>query len=1061
MAEKIKYMITVLDKNSNPMNISDYFMGGEVTEALDSPSTARFEFVDKNSIIENALQYTGTFPIEFRAKTGSIQYYTRIFIGEVENVDITIDPDGTKKTSFNAYGAPSIRYGYLSPNQIMIGDCDFGQIFTGSPTINFVKGGITWSETWSADSMGNYPNGLLYDTGFTFSSLSVRDFFTSTVDVPIQMKLGVNRKLDYLKEIIEPYDLHFYLDEGCFTGDTVSDKRFRLLTSPEGPEWEFADWFTFSIGKNVNTLNKRISLADYSDKIIAVSDGDSSVFAIEGDGKHELFFSMNAEDNQTARDIALKQYAMNNIIPKSLNITTLPCPNKKPGVADFEESYMIGKRIIIENTDSSLETASVYQINQKFEVDRWTTNFVLSRERPNEYKVIGEITEELERIDKEGLTGKAYIKTNVPTGSEYSYGLKTYGDINGDYYPCAIGLGTSGDSSSHWNGIGGRVLTPDSYFGGPIAIRPLLSTPIVDNITSTDVNLTTTSVWANFAGQDGVGLVREIVLFANNQPGGIPYRVLQTYSFNTSAIFEYGMTNSNEVTMSQMVRGFWPLGLKKVRIQSPVTNSNVYAWKAKDASTAKEIWWKDVEESPLAEDWMRTASPSLGANLLNASVWTQDIDSNEGTYLLRSSASNIPQILLEFTVPVPFAKNFVSGIMTNISVMSRIYSDSIGWLNCSTSLKIWNNNLNIWQPCGPGDAGTFSQEDSTERLRHLNNIWDIDSMSDVIDGDDIIRFLIATVPHPTYPDKSTYSLELNYFDLLYSWRTRYSDTDMNTGTENPTVCELVPFDAVRESFHLSFTPVEILGIWLDGSYTGTEETGFTFQPSGTNFISRFNARDLKLGGAEVFTAYEQDYALLAEDVRVVQGAQGVTAEVREINEHFYNGWFSVFTPEERYRLFSQSNAYFSYSTKRIVTKENDYIDACRIVTDAAYGGSRSDLIVKLNGAPPLGSTMIIEYDAVGPEMSPSAHSEYLDYRGVIAGRALMATDSSVREGMNKNENVTFNIQAVLDGAYYPSVATPVIQSTASGMGMCILAGDQRRRAMEHKIAWLEMLGNTG
>lgn len=1066
--DRMKYKILVYGKDGTIMDLSKYFMGGQITEGLDAPATARFEFMDKYGIIENYMGYTGTFPIEMRVRTNSTGSFVRAFLGDVENVDVSIGPEGDRKTSFNAFGSPTFRHNYISPNQAMIGNCDFGTLFTGTPNITYSSGNKTWSTTWGSDSAGNYPNGLLYDSGYSYSANSIVDAYPGISDVPIQVKSGAFKKLDYIKEILNPYDYHFYLDDGAFTSASPR-QLFRLLKGDDS-SWDWCDWFRFQFGSNINSFEKRIRLADVSDKIIVVGTNDTDVFAIEGSGTHEYFYSAEAKDLQTARQFSIQQLEMNSIVPKSVKVTTLPVANKNPTESDDSEDCLIGHRVDVYDTNSDpLETCSVFEMTQNFDVDRWTTDFVLSRERPTDVKLFNEIRDDIKRLNDEGVSGRVYLRADMGTGSEYYLGLLLYSasNYNGDYYPCAIGLGTSGDTTTHTNGFGGKTLPPDSYFAAPIAIRALIDPPQIDNITSTDADKITTSAWVAFPARHGLGLVKEIVMFANNlAPGGQLYTVSQTNSCMGSSLIETPYPNA-EITSSGIVRGFWPVALTSVNLLAKQASASAWGWKAKDATVAKEMWWQrylnDTDSDPVKTgSWWKDGEAITDSK--NMSVWTNYFTSSDCEHVVNARAPNVPQVLLEFTSPVPFSKMFASRIGVNASALVRIWSDKWGWDTASWAVRIWNNSSSAWEPIDVSKC-TFSQDAAgwpnnlTRSVHSIDTTYDSTgtAISNFIDDKNIMRFLIYVVADDAWygtgggagaPYDATYSLHLNYFDVVYEWTSRYDNGNLNTGTDHPSIIEQVVFDIDRESFKLSFQPVKIEGLWLDGSWSGQ-----TWVPSGENLISRFNARDLALGSKEVFTSYQQDFLVTGTDASCAEGYCSSYDVIR-----FAQKWSSVFTDAERLKLRTQANAIISYSTNQSnAVTPLDYKEAFHIEWVPASAGSRSNLVMKWEGAPPMGNSYVYKYSSVGPEILSDSPGVQL-YKGVIAGRAVMSTDSSIREGINKNGLTIFDIHTVLDGAYYPNVSNPPTKSTKGGIGFTLPSGDDAKNWLEKKLMRLELLG---
>jgi hypothetical protein len=520
--QNIKFKVIAINSKGT-YSLEKYFLGGDNSLQINDVPTSRIVLSDKNRVLSNIpngyISPTETFWVAVSASTDSGGTWERTSIGLAENYNITLNPSGERQVELIMYDAPEMRHNYTTPNQICLGDCDIGQLFVGTATASD-------GTSWSMDSRGNYPNGLLYDTNFSYSSRA--DFFPDVNDVPMRLGYNNEMKIDTIKNWLSDYGMSFILD--CRNG------LFYVKQNPYVEKYPFSG-IVLQVGDNINKLQKKIDLGGYKDAITVVST-QNGVFDIYGDGSKERLLT----DNN------LISYKGARVQSKRLFNSTREIPAQFGAVIPPTNQFLIGQSVIIRELDGDEETASVVGMNQKYDGNRWETDLVLDEPSYSVAKSIIDIQDALGKQSSGDLEGQAFIRVSSGA-SEFAQVNPTVGNI------CAVGFGLTSDTDSS-----GSVST-QSGIETPIIIKGLSG-----YISDSDDDGNIFSAYSQLASDEGNGLIRQIVLLGNTNIPNQELRYLTTSVQWYRPVTEWnaGQTNSTPFILKGTTSNKYLLDLNEI-----------------------------------------------------------------------------------------------------------------------------------------------------------------------------------------------------------------------------------------------------------------------------------------------------------------------------------------------------------------------------------------------------------------------------------------------------------------------------------------------------------------
>ena len=982
--QDIKYKIRAITNDNATISLGRYFQGGDINYAANAVPSAEFKFSDKNETLSNGLlSPTTTFYIDFSASTDSGETYNKLFSGYVEDYSEELSPDGTQNITILAYDAPSIRYNYATPNQICMGDCDFGPLMTG--TISASDG-----TSWNSDSKGNYPNGLLYDTDFSLSTDSVTNLFVGEHDVPLRLSYNLGRKLEIIKTWIEPYGLNFWLN--------TIDNTFHLVTSSRISPFVFGgNDRNLIIGTNINSMKQTKNLSKRSDAFSVIGN-NNSVHHTYGTGTIE---SLSQESDiysyEAAYNLAKRRYQLSTGTENSWIIQIPP----------ISENYVGTSLHIFDKTgNAKLLYGSVLEQQHNFSSDRWDTQLTLENKRITEAKTLLQTREELIKQKEDKLSGVVYLRASSGESIWHSLSSASPGNI------CAIGFGHTFDTNST-----GSYKT-NSGIGEPMIIKPL------DDYIS--VSIYTHSAYCTLNPSEANGLIREIVLFANtnsnnnlnsisetiswdreegawnNESSSSPYRALITSSYRY--LVKVDSINILAPGFGEICYPMIPLDATVKYITDLAVNSLIPATLT-DADG--RIWNNRGRLFDSAQ--LTTMSKDLIGETQTFSCISVSNTAGDGT------STECPiQIIFEYQVPVDppeRAREITTGIMYHLigygmakhsSFTSSRTMSCYMWKSASgAGTWSWVNYDNINQTYSSRSAYAFSTAPNPETQYY-------------VDDKGTVRFGIFIDTMSTPYNDATLTAYLEYQGMNMTMKEQESSSEVR---HEVTYFEKCPVNLFTGEIAHSFPARDILGIYAsatsDGSGNYTEIEGatnllFSHAYSG---IERFNIfREIP--------DVERVRIHTRPGLRPRYRTQHLTPGELKTQENYLKYFIAPGKDPYLYAAYcsivDNKHAFVKYRglyyTPGVSYPDDLNIDMVSTSFVSESRGSQSIIYLDMNGAPMYGCDLKINYWAVGND---SATDEY----GGTIGKAVfnMNTNSSLREGFDKTPFKTCFVQFDYNG----------------------------------------------
>jgi len=980
--QDVKYKILVVRTDSSVNSLERYFEGGDVDNKVNGVPTADFTFNNKNLTLSNGILSgtDSTYIVLSVSKEPDV--WERAFNGYVEDRTKTLDSDGKRTIRLTAYDAPELRYSFISANQLGIGFCDFGQLFTGSPTTSH-------GTTWASDSYGNYPNGLLYDTHYTYAPDSIIHYMYG-MDLPLRVSYNTNKKLDAIKSWLEPFQAVFAIDTRQRLFGVYSSSLLRAY--PTGDK-------TFSVGTDIQQMTEVDDLSPVSNKVTVVGTNKSIHYTYGSGSIHDLILNGEFSSMNTARNIAVEYLSRSSIRTTSYDFVVRP-----------ENVNYVGKSVVINEKyipgtnplDSRLlGTASVDEMRHTFAPDRWDTKISANRVNKTDAETVAAIKSSIETLktSMKDYNGVAYVRA---ISGDTIFSINE--GVNCDNI-VAIGFGTTSD------------ITTESGLDGPLIIKRVS-------------NVLTTSMWEFLNGHatayavlnpgEGNGHIKNIALFANHGAKNTPKTISENRTWTrpftewnatfTSSFMYPILTTSNKFLLS----------VDDVKIISAYDNCIVYPYKANQASnfmllnnqagTVPTPATLSVDgSSTWAENGFLISNVDKDKLSWDAKMLTPTFSTVVFRNMDKSGAcSKMPvQIMVEWTLPVNPA-----GKAREIAKRILLYMTAL----CSYSSLEHNDEgtLSVWAWKSASD-GTWNWEWREQNVPagNLDNIYTTivpaDGLGSYIDDSGKFRYMIYAQMPTDYPN-ATLSVRLGYLTSLVDV---VNETDSGLPLEE-SFFERCEVDPVTGNFKTKNTPTTLLGMYA--SATDDDDGGFTEITDAYNMLSNDTVVSTNL------SIFKNDYGkiprkwwwnLVPEDARYgTDGWNFITHEEYIADWLYKNEWLNPIDDENMRAAFdtvvSKHAIYVKYVTKRdtweVPPAETTFaINANNISTSFVPGTYASKSVLYINHAslPPYYCNLKFNMSFVASATSDS---------GGVIGKCVFDTESTVREGIDKNAYKALYVQ---------------------------------------------------
>jgi hypothetical protein len=990
----INYKI-VAETSQGVKQLERFFMGGDSNWEVNSSPSMVLEFSDKDLILSHP--YTGLIPptesfwIAVSASTRSDgTAYSRVGEGLVEKYKRTLAPSGVRKIALSVFSQPELRHSYVSPNQTAVGECEMGALFSGSYTAED-------GTTWSPDAKGNYPNGLLYDTGLTYVGDS--DIFPGVADVPIQTSYGSQKKIQFINQVLGEYGMDYIINPTYGT--------FRIRNKPSIEAYPLptsaANFVTMSLGENLSEYTDEIDLTDFGSCVTVVGQ-DETIFYRCGDGKKEIF---SVDEDLLSYDSSMRKSYIH------LSASLFPVQNIKIKTSPNVKS-ILGYSAFIDDTPIGLITRSVVGVRQVMNTDHWYSEFSFEKPAFEEGKTIAQIKEELDKTKEDEMRGISYLRA-VSGYSDYKANNWTMRNI------CAIGFGRGSDSSSRFYTSSGMI-------------DPLIIKDINGVLGNSMTTRTFNSAFATLQYSEANALIREMVLFGNAETENRPHESSFTITWSRPGVEWNADLDSNPVLSVSYCPKNYLIGVDSITLSSRLPGCVPFAFKATDASairvlsnsgdgflpvhptstvgggstspliiTEHSLLMNSADKAIISNNLKRTTD---NFDLVTLTNRIELLDSEgEKTGIITSSREAV-QVFFEFNVPMNYPEKTFE-FMKRVSFMANAFGRysatnvddpenpyvvsgnavvtgyfyaprtvGLSWVGTWLDMVVFLDDETVWRDFNVTAGNTYG---SIEYLMKNENL---------VDENGIIRVALVCEAPGQYPD-ATVSIFLEHAALV-------ADMIYQESSEEPiedTHFEKCSIDT-NGRIITRYTPSDVYSIYAYANFVNGR--GFVEDETQLNLLSVAGQYDDPL---EIWSPAWKE--MVKKYTHRRSGLDRIARDAKQLLRLDYKDA----EDEESYAIYrdivSHGYVFVEYQTSRIepnipLPSPLD-VSMFSISYTPNMDGSRSDFYMNMDSAPPYGVDIHINYRCVN---------------GGAIGKTLLAhsTTSAVREGFDKTLRKTCNVQ---------------------------------------------------
>lgn len=462
----------------NGRDITDFLASASISGAVNAIPTCSLTLNDPECWLSNKVEPDSGDIVEVKGSRDGTAPSTTLFYGVVSSSSYTTTANGADAISLSCKGGGAMSVAMVGPNQLVYKGVEVPAIFTGTNQRMVQYGDPPTYEDigWTADPQGNYPNGLLYKTGYSLHN-HAGDVIEGEVDLVSLTSFNGFTLYGAIKFVCDTYGLAFWFDD--------SARQLHIARTPlyGDSTTDFpSSGITFTVGVDVNSEDIMRDGALEYDKVTVVGASPELFYSI-GEGARELKVQDNEYgDITTVVRKAQQLYKVRCGETRSMKITVVPTPinlvGKSITVVDPRRLDADGNPFLSLHKNVMAQTHSMSG-------DRWTTTLELESSRKTTGKILAEILEELERNKEISDYGRAYLTGDVATNA----------NITDNPNICAIGFGTS-DASSNSDLVSGKIIKP------------------ITEVANIDVGHT--HVFGKLTLNEMRGRLREIVLYGNN-----------------------------------------------------------------------------------------------------------------------------------------------------------------------------------------------------------------------------------------------------------------------------------------------------------------------------------------------------------------------------------------------------------------------------------------------------------------------------------------------------------------------------------------------------------------
>src|SRR3990170_591576 len=410
MATQILKYSLVIDGES----VSHDMTAANVREAANERPVATFDLANTNGKYTNPASFSDGQSVVFSASTDG-STFARLHSGSIILRSAGVDANGRSLLSVQTRLA-TLDHAYVSFNNAVHRDRDFGAIFTGSPTASD-------GSAWSQDGKGNYPNGLLYGTTVQWDPLNTSDIYPGSPDAPLVFH-GNRSIWDAAIGIADIYGFDVFLRP---SGSEVYLSTLRRGTAAP------SSGVTYTYGQDINADEISFEGSDNVSGVTII--GDGGVYYRTGSPPYAQLIDQTVRNYDQARERAKTWLELHTVsFPKGS--VTVPADTRS----------LLGKRVTIADAARGFAApfiGNVIGVNHAIASDRWTTNLTLDNPPKETVKLLADVITEIKERQQQDEIASRYPGFSFINFSDF---FETFSSVGTEYSASAAQIGTGGDT---------------------------------------------------------------------------------------------------------------------------------------------------------------------------------------------------------------------------------------------------------------------------------------------------------------------------------------------------------------------------------------------------------------------------------------------------------------------------------------------------------------------------------------------------------------------------------------------------------------------------------------
>ncbi|MEI6796275.1 MAG: hypothetical protein WCK39_05365, partial [Methanomassiliicoccales archaeon] len=481
---------------------------------------------------------------------------------------------------------------YLTANQCSVGPCDVGTVFIGS----FADRN---GDEWLNDAEGNYPNGLLYRTGYEYSYESVKDLFEGSMsvtasvttsvtnyDLPSLVTLNGRNISEAIDTVVGTIGLVYFFDDDLKEFRVYQDSA--LKDFPQAP-------YTFEEGKDIATVQYGLDGTQVVTRVTVIG-STPDLFYSTGTGARETIITDTSLTSLEACQVKAVQYLA--AFAQSRTVGKFRCAPIDVPVLGYNVNTVsrFGRRDA--NGNWVTTSANVVGVTHNFGPDHWFTELDLESTRNTIPRTLVEIQDEITKGNNTTDSPVAYLSI---VGNGVLPDAATMSNI------CAIGVGSSSDETSLMRAIVQVSAAPYvPKAGGP--------------------TVTAASISNQFGGR-----VRELGVYMNNLTNGACVDATMSVQIPTgSALFGAFVEQAQGVYLGNIAETY-PLGATSIAV-NPTSSNDAWFWmKAQDVSALRVVAMSDTDYGGMTSYWQFPDAGAPWENTLHCTLAQEEEVSRMGS----------------------------------------------------------------------------------------------------------------------------------------------------------------------------------------------------------------------------------------------------------------------------------------------------------------------------------------------------------------------------------------------------------------------------------------------